>query len=592
MKSKTTKLWLLLLAVIQITWITVPANAQSSADLYGAVEQTSIYPYPENPGAKFGKDVAFSRGTLVVSSRNDSVTTSTGKLYLVGAVYVYAQESGNWIQQARLTPKYPQAVEQFGTSVAIDHDTIVVGASGKDLDDDKDVGVVYVFTKKGDKWIQQALIEPEDGKEDDYFGTAVALSGDRLVVGAEGKDIGSKTNAGKVYTFYRYGNQWIEKQSFTAPTPVIDGSFGFELAIEGARLVVGAPSENEIGAAYIFYRNGSTWTEEFKIDPIDDKSGDRFGTSVAIDGGTVVVGAPYADPNLGNGPVINGGAAYVFTQKATGWEQSAKIIQEDGRYFDHFGQSVSVDEKSIVVGAPGYDYFGRSGSGAAYLFKRMNRKWVVQTRIVPSISDQNSQYGDSVLLDRDMIVVGKPGPFTQAGTIYLYDIQAGVLPETGFAPDTRLASPKLMQEQFIKNEALWIDIPDLSVEARIVGIPRERNEWDVRWLGKDVGYLESTAYPLWNGNTVISGHVLLPGRVPGPFADIHKLKWGDQIIIHANGYAYKYEIREVLQTTPDDLNILDKSDDYDWLTLVTCSQYDPVSKLYKSRTVVVAVRIE
>jgi LPXTG-site transpeptidase (sortase) family protein len=139
---------------------------------------------------------------------------------------------------------------------------------------------------------------------------------------------------------------------------------------------------------------------------------------------------------------------------------------------------------------------------------------------------------------------------------------------------------------------LWLDIPGLSVEASIVGVPREGNEWDVRWLGNAVGYLESTAFPLWNGNTVISGHVSLPGGNPGPFADLHKLKWGNQIFIHANGNAYKYEVREVFQTAPDNLNVLDRSNNYDWLTLITCSQYDPEFKIYKSRTVVVAVRIE
>jgi hypothetical protein len=423
MNFKTSKFWFLILAVIQITGIATPVNAQAYVDLYGAVEQTFITPYPENPGAKFGNSIAYSRDTVAVGSRNDSISLSAGNLYAVGAVYVYVRDSGTWVQQARLTPKYPQTGENFGVSIAIYNDTIVVGASGRDLGNKTDVGVVYVFTRNGDEWVQQARIEPVDGEESDYFGAAVAISGDRLVVGAEGRDIGAITDAGKVYTFYRSGGKWIEKQSFTAPSPVADSSFGYALALEGARLVVGAPSEMGIGAAYIFYRTGGTWTEEIKIQPDDDKFGDRFGTSVAIDRGMVVVGAPYADPNPGTGPVINGGAVYVFRQKANAWQQSAKIVQENGSYFDHFGQSVAVDQKTIVVGAPGYDHFGKSDAGVAYLFKRMNGDWVFQTRVVPSHSDQNSQYGASVILDGDRVVIGKPGPITQAGTIYIYSIR-------------------------------------------------------------------------------------------------------------------------------------------------------------------------
>ena len=133
--------------------------------------------------------------------------------------------------------------------------------------------------------------------------------------------------------------------------------------------------------------------EEIKLNPDDDKSGDRFGTSVAIEGGTVVVGAPFADPNPGNGQVINGGAVYVFKQKANTWQQSAKIVPENGRYFDHFGQSVAIDKKTVVIGAPGYDNFNKTNAGAAYLFKQLNGEWLFQTRVVPSYSDQNSKYG-------------------------------------------------------------------------------------------------------------------------------------------------------------------------------------------------------
>jgi LPXTG-site transpeptidase (sortase) family protein len=149
-----------------------------------------------------------------------------------------------------------------------------------------------------------------------------------------------------------------------------------------------------------------------------------------------------------------------------------------------------------------------------------------------------------------------------------------------------------MQQNSSQAGALWMDIPGLSIQADILAVPREGNGWDVSWLGNAVGYLESTAFPLWVGNTVISGHVTLPGGNPGPFSEIHKLRRGDQIIIHANGSAYTYEVRQVFQTSPTNLNVLNRSYDYDWLTLITCSRFDPEKETYKSRTVIVAVRIE
>ena len=592
MALKTTKVGILILAVIQIAMITTSVRAQTYPDLFGAVEEAWITPHPENTGARFGNAIAFSRNTVVVGSPNDRLSWGTGKLYGVGSVHVYVQNSGTWVQQARLSPNEPQSGEHFGVSVAIYKDTIVVGASGKNLEGKTDIGVAYVFTRNGDEWTEQARIEPADGEENDYFGTAVAISGDRLIVGADGKDIETLTDAGKVYTFTRSGNQWTEKQSFTAPAPVADGSFGYALALEGARLVVGAPSKMGIGAAYIFYRTGGTWMLESNIDPKDDKSGDRFGDSVALHQGTIVVGSPYADPDSGNGQVINGGAVYVFKQKANSWQQSAKIVPENGQNFDHFGDSVAIDQKMVVGGATGYDHFGRSDAGAAYLFKLTKGKWVPQTQIVPSQSDPKSFYGKSVILDNDQIVIGKPGPVSQSGTIYIHSIKAGVLPETGFAPDTRWVTPEYGLQNSSQGETIWMDIPGYSVQAGILAVPRVGNGWDVSWLGNAVGFLEGTAYPLWVGNTVISGHITLPGGKPGPFSEIHKLKLGDPIIIHANGNAFKYEVRQVFQTSPTNLNVLYRSYDYDWLTLITCSRYDPEKETYQSRTVVVAVRVE
>jgi LPXTG-site transpeptidase (sortase) family protein len=582
----------LIFVVIPIILLITSFSAQTVPDLYGAVERNWITPYPENPGAKFGNAIAYSRDTIVVGSRSDSITVGTSKLYGVGSAYVYVRDGDNWVQQAKLTPESPQAGENFGGSVAIDKDTIAVGASGRNSEDKINIGAVYIFTRTGDEWTEQARIEPQDGAEQDYFGNSVAISADRLVVGADGKDIGDLEDAGSVYSFYRSQGQWKETQSFASPAPFFEGAFGYALALDGARLVVGAPGEKGSGAAYLFYRNGGTWVAESKIDPDDDKSGDRFGNSVALSGGTVIVGAPFANPDTGNGPLTDAGAAYVFKQKGNKWQQSAKIMDENGHNFDSFGISVALDQKMAVVGATGYDHFGKSNVGAAFLFKLAKGKWVYQTRVLPSQADQQGVYGTSVVLNNFRMMVGQPGPVYQAGTSYIYSIQAGMLPDTGFAPDQRLVQPVYQGQNTLQTETLWLEIPALSLQVGILGVPREGNGWDLSWLGDTVGHLQGTAYPLWLGNTVISGHVTLPGGNPGPFSEIQKLKQGDILIIHSSGITYIYEVQHVYQTSPSNLNVLKRSYDHDWLTLITCSRYDSQEKTYQSRTIVVAVRVE
>jgi LPXTG-site transpeptidase (sortase) family protein len=592
MSTFQSKTQLLIFIGIFLSWLAVPATAQDEAILYGAVEQTWIAPYPEKPGAKFGATVASTGKIIAVGSPNDSQSFADGNLYAVGSVFVYELQKNGWVQMAQLTPKFPQAGEHFGTAVAIERDTIAVGASGRDFGTERDVGVVYVFVRQGTEWVQQARIESVDGAENDFFGTAVALSADRLIVGADGKDFGPIPDAGKVYTYFRSGGKWIESHSFSANSPFFYGAFGSTLAVDNHKLVVGAPSEMGIGAAYVFYRNGGHWTQTVKLDPPDDKYGDRFGAAVAIDHKTVVVGAPLSDPKTDYGHRINGGAVYVYREKSGTWQQTDKIVPQNGRYFDHFGYSVALEAATLIVGAPETDYSGQANSGNAYMYQRQEGVWNFQTRIVPSMSNPESQYSAGLTLNGGRIVVSKPGPRTQAGKIYIYDIAEGVLPETGFSPKTQLRATHRATSSTAQNDGVRLEIPTLGVEAAIVGVPRTNNDWDVQWLGDQIGYLEGSAYPTWLGNTVLAGHVNRPNGQPGSFSRLTTLKWGDEIVIYANGQPHVYAVREVFQTSPYDLEVLDRSDDYDWLTLITCRQYDPEIETYQERTVVVAVRIK
>jgi LPXTG-site transpeptidase (sortase) family protein len=135
---------------------------------------------------------------------------------------------------------------------------------------------------------------------------------------------------------------------------------------------------------------------------------------------------------------------------------------------------------------------------------------------------------------------------------------------------------------------LWLEIPQLAVQASIVGVPQAGSGWETGWLGARAGYLEGTAFPTWEGNTGIAGHSYLPDGSAGPFRNLAGLGWGDKVFIHAWGLTYVYEVREVLQVSPTDLEVL-RHEDYDWITLIGCTDYQDNSNQFSQRVIVRAV---
>jgi LPXTG-site transpeptidase (sortase) family protein len=166
------------------------------------------------------------------------------------------------------------------------------------------------------------------------------------------------------------------------------------------------------------------------------------------------------------------------------------------------------------------------------------------------------------------------------------------LPATGFTPDRVTPLSAQPVEKAYTSTGLWMEIPALGLKEDIVGVP-DLDSWDISWLGNDIGYLDGTAYPTWAGNTVLTGHVTDANGHPGPFSDLDTLKYGSQVIIHAFGQQYIYEIRTVkTRVNPTDTSSLNRHEDLPWLTLVTCNTYDEKTNTYRYRTVVRAVQVK
>jgi LPXTG-site transpeptidase (sortase) family protein len=164
---------------------------------------------------------------------------------------------------------------------------------------------------------------------------------------------------------------------------------------------------------------------------------------------------------------------------------------------------------------------------------------------------------------------------------------------TGFTPGVVSVLPAQPAEKAYSDQGLVIDIPSLGISQKIVGVPQTADGWDVSWLGNDIGYLDGTAFPTWAGNSVLTGHVTDADGRPGVFASLDSLKWGDQIIIHAFGEKYIYEVRTVDRAAGSDSSkVISKHEDLPWLTLITCRGYDEKNKSYSGRTVVRAVQVK
>jgi LPXTG-site transpeptidase (sortase) family protein len=166
-------------------------------------------------------------------------------------------------------------------------------------------------------------------------------------------------------------------------------------------------------------------------------------------------------------------------------------------------------------------------------------------------------------------------------------------PGTGFAPgEITLLPPQPEDRQYQDLGDLWLEIPHLGVRLPIVGIPVTADgEWDLTWLGDQAGYLDGTAYPTHAGNSVLTAHVYLPDGTPGPFVDLHTLGWGDQVIVHLDGQRYIYEVRQEKIVSPDSTTVF-KHEDYPWLTLITCKDYDAATDTYAHRVLVRAVLVK
>jgi LPXTG-site transpeptidase (sortase) family protein len=192
-------------------------------------------------------------------------------------------------------------------------------------------------------------------------------------------------------------------------------------------------------------------------------------------------------------------------------------------------------------------------------------------------------------------IVDLAGNPLNGGTDYTFDFRVQVtpatLPATGFAPGHITTLPYQPASKAYTGTDLLLEIPALNQKMAIVGVPQTDDGWDVNWLGNSVGWLNGTAFPTWAGNTVLTGHVWDAYNRPGPFANLKTLKYGDEIKIHAFGQLYTYEVRESKLISSRNVKAVLQHEEYDWVSLLSCEYYNPLTGNYLFRRMVRAVLV-
>ncbi len=360
-----------------------------------------------------------------------------------GAVFVFVRNNNNgWFQQAYIKASNVGDDDSFGNSVSISGDTLVVGAPFEDSDGSSEgdnssdnAGAVYVFTRSAGSWTQQAYLKASNADIGDQFGSSVAVNDDSLVVGAlaEASDGSSDADnsmagSGAAYVFIRNGTAWSQQAYLKASNVGIDDNFGSHVAISNDTVVVAATGEDSdgsseadnsmsaAGAAYVYTRAGTVWSQQSYLKASNPDADDAFASSTSVDDDTIVIGASGESSDgssEADNSVSGSGAAYVFTRTGSAWTQQAYVKASNIDAADGFGNSIAVQSDSLVVGAAneagdGSDETDNSAAnaGAVYFFTRSAGVWTQQNYIKPFNTEAGDNFASSLDIDDGLIVVG------------------------------------------------------------------------------------------------------------------------------------------------------------------------------------------
>jgi hypothetical protein len=386
--------------------------------------------------ANFGNTVAvYGDFAFVGAPKDNTDASSQNAMDETGSVYIYKKVNNSWTFHQKIIASDRTNYDYFGWSVAVSGDFAVIGSyfSATDATGGNPLngaGAAYVFKNNGGTWTEVQKIVASDRNVQNYFGYAVDIDGDNIIVGAyqNNYDVNGGaqlSKAGAAYLFVNNGTTWAQVQKIVASDRTLNDNFGKAVSISGKYLVVGAPFEDEdasnanylaeAGSAYIFKENGGVWSQIKKIVASDRSADANFGNTVDNTSDYVVVGAwkEQMDAN-GSNPITEAGATYVFANNSDAWSQHNKLVASDRFDVAHFGRSVSISNDKIVIGseADNYNLIGHSSAdsvtvaGSAFIFQLQGNNWQQSQKLIANDRTEWANFGQSVAIFNNDILVG------------------------------------------------------------------------------------------------------------------------------------------------------------------------------------------
>jgi hypothetical protein len=336
--------------------------AYASTSAMGTLTKQTLPPNSWK-GGHYGMAVSISGDYAAVGAEEDTLNAAT----ICGAVYIYQRINGSWTLQTRILAPDAANGDYFGSDISLAGDDLVVGAGNKKVGANFGQGAVYVFHRNGNDWPLQQKLVASDGIANGSFGNAVLITGNTLLVGAGGMKIGNNAAQGAAYVFIRTGTVWAQQQKLLATDGTAEAYFGSALAIDGDFMAIGAGSAQTNGAkhggVYIFVKVGNTWLQQTKVLSPDAFPGGRFGNSVSLHADILVVGAPYEQ----YGTAVTG-MVHVFKRSGSSWPVSGNMVPSTMDYDTRFGNKVLVKNGYIFVSSPN-ERVGDITPGVVHVYK-------------------------------------------------------------------------------------------------------------------------------------------------------------------------------------------------------------------------------
>jgi hypothetical protein len=384
-------------------------SADSVATTSSAWTEQKVAPDDSAPNYSFGFAIALSDDTAMIGAGG------AGQ----GAVYVFTNQSGNWIQTQKISP--PANAGAFGGSISLQGTTVLIGANAATVGANSYQGAAYVYALNEGVWQFVQELTSNDGASSDFFGSTVALDGNTALIDAHGATVNGNASQGAAYIFTQSSGLWTQSQKLTASDGLAYDGFGSMVILSGSTAFIGADFATvngnfATGAAYVFTQSGGVWTQTQKLTADDGQSFDLFGVPLTFQGTHALIAA---SNSTGNGNATQGNV-YAFENVGGVWTQTQKFTSTDGQAGDLFGSAVSLNGNEAMVGAIQFNV----GPGEAYRFSLVDGQWAQQEKFTASDGLLNDNYGVSIVYDGANILIGASEATVNgnayAGAAYFY----------------------------------------------------------------------------------------------------------------------------------------------------------------------------